>query len=71
MLGYQAAAINHILLCDANKHIFERDQFGRVALFDLLEVVAEASLGRAPVSHRESVRLAGSFELGLIPIQVE
>ena len=49
VFGKQVAAIHHILLSNADEHVFQRDQLVRLVLLDLLEVVAESGLGKAPV----------------------
>ena len=55
VLRIEVAAIDDILLGDADEHVLERNQPRRVVLLDLLQVIAEARFRRAPVSDRVAV----------------
>ena len=47
--GVEVAAVDDVLLRDADEHVVERNELGRGLGLDLLEVVAEAGFGGAPV----------------------
>ena len=49
MAGGEIAAVDDILLGNADQHVIERDELGRRFGLDLLQVVAEAGFGDAPV----------------------
>ena len=55
VLRIEVTAVDDILLGDADEHVLEWNQPRRVLFLDLLQVVAEARLGRTPVSHRIAV----------------
>ncbi len=47
------------------------DELGRRFGLDLLEVVAEAGFGGAPVGDGVALRLAGDLVLGLVPVEID
>ena len=71
VIAYEIAAIDHVLLRDADQHVLERDQFRHVVLFDLLQVIPEPRLSGAPMRHGVAIRCVRALELRLVPVHVE
>ena len=69
-VGVEIAAVDDVLLRDADQHVVERDELGSGLGLDLLEVVAEAGFGGAPVGYGVAAGLAGDLVLGLVPVEI-